>query len=265
LLGQTLTDFELIISDNASTDATGSICEEYAARDSRVVYIRRQKNIGAPRNWNAVFVAARGEFFKWAAGDDYCAPTLLERCVTALRETPDAVLCYGHTAFVDQNGQPAGAYDGDVPVIENKPSQRFLRVRDKWRLNNAQQGVFRSASLAKTRLDRLYPMGDLALMAELALYGKFLMLPEVLLYRRSGAASMSAMRTPEQVQRIYNPESKSPMKLIQARFAADHFVSVAVAPIPLPEKLRAWYGSARHTWWRKRQLLAEARSLLSRG
>ena len=101
LLAQTFADFELIISDNASTDGTREICESYAARDSRIRYIRQSENIGLPRNWNAVVHAASGEFFKWASASDCCAPTMVERCVAALRADDSAVLCYGKTQMMD--------------------------------------------------------------------------------------------------------------------------------------------------------------------
>jgi glycosyltransferase involved in cell wall biosynthesis len=60
LLAQTYSDFELIISDNASTDATPDICQEYASRDSRIQYHRQTENVGAPENWNFVARKARG-------------------------------------------------------------------------------------------------------------------------------------------------------------------------------------------------------------
>src|SRR3954471_8256298 len=81
LLSQTFRDFELIVSDNASTDGTSEICEAYAARDSRVRYYRNEKNMGAGWNTRRVFSLARGQYFKWAACDDICAPEFLERCI----------------------------------------------------------------------------------------------------------------------------------------------------------------------------------------
>jgi glycosyltransferase involved in cell wall biosynthesis len=84
LLAQTYQDFELIISDNASTDRTADICQEFVARDARVKYVRQRVNIGAGPNHNAVLTLARGRFFKWAAHDDVYAPTLLERCIEVL-------------------------------------------------------------------------------------------------------------------------------------------------------------------------------------
>ena len=76
LLGQSYTDFELIISDNASTDSTGDICRRYEKEDSRVRYFRQPQNIGLAPNHNFVVHEARGELFKWAANDDLYARDL---------------------------------------------------------------------------------------------------------------------------------------------------------------------------------------------
>ncbi|MCT7961886.1 glycosyltransferase family 2 protein [Laspinema sp. D1] len=70
LLAQTFTDFELIISDNASTDGTEAICQEYAAKDKRIRYIRQTENRGAAANFQFVLDEAVGEYFMWAAHDD---------------------------------------------------------------------------------------------------------------------------------------------------------------------------------------------------
>jgi glycosyltransferase involved in cell wall biosynthesis len=255
LLAQTLEDFELVISDNASTDGTRRICEEYARSDARVRYVRQPRNIGAARNWNAVFRETRGEYFKWASGNDFCAPTYLERGVGALEADPGAVLCYGRTQLLDENGDPIELYEGDLDAASDRPSARVARIRDEWVLNNAQQGVIRASALRKTRLDRSYPKGDLALMAELALYGRLLLLPDVLLYRRQSAGSMMAMRTPEQIHRMYNPNAPPLLKKLYGqytgRFFVDHLVSAARAPIPFDEKVRAWGHAFRRTGaWR---------------
>src|SRR3984957_9664125 len=77
LLSQTFSDFELIICDNASTDGTDAICRRYAEQDQRVRYIQNAENIGGMLNANLSFGVARGEYFRWAAHDDRCEPTLL--------------------------------------------------------------------------------------------------------------------------------------------------------------------------------------------
>jgi glycosyltransferase involved in cell wall biosynthesis len=262
LLGQTFRDFEILISDNASTDGTVALCEEYAVRDSRVRLIRQPRNIGAPRNWNAVVPGARGKYFKWASGNDYCAPETLDLCVQALEADPGLVLCYGRTELIDDEGAPIGPYASDIDALQASPSERFGRICRHLDLNNAQQALVRTDVLKLTGLDRLYPGGDLALTAELALYGRFLLLPRTLLYRRHGRGSVMAMRSPAEVQRIYNPQASAPMKLIRGRLHWDHFASVARAPIPFAEKARAWRLALRHAKWDRENLVREFMSLL---
>jgi glycosyltransferase involved in cell wall biosynthesis len=78
LLAQSFTDFELIISDNLSTDETEKICREFAARDPRVCYIRQPENRGAVANFEYVLGEAVGDFFMWAAADDLRSPECIE-------------------------------------------------------------------------------------------------------------------------------------------------------------------------------------------
>ena len=71
VLKQNFSNFELIISDNASNDGTAKICSEYAKNDCRIKYIRQEKNIGAIPNFKFVLDKASGRYFKWLAHDDY--------------------------------------------------------------------------------------------------------------------------------------------------------------------------------------------------
>jgi glycosyltransferase involved in cell wall biosynthesis len=93
VLSQTFTDFELIISDNNSTDATEAICKEYLEKDSRIRYIRQPLNIGAINNFNAVLKLARGTYYSWICHDDYLDAAYLETLVRYLDGHPDVVLC----------------------------------------------------------------------------------------------------------------------------------------------------------------------------
>ena len=77
ILEQSFTDLELIISDNASTDGTYELCMQFAKQDPRIRVLRNERNVGANRNYLAVLSAARGEYFKWAASSDLCAPTFI--------------------------------------------------------------------------------------------------------------------------------------------------------------------------------------------
>ncbi|MHB1620727.1 MAG: glycosyltransferase family 2 protein [Sulfuricella sp.] len=84
LIAQTFTDFELIISDNASTDGTEAICREYAARDPRIRYVRQSENRGPVANFQFVLDEAAGKYFMWAAADDEWSPTFVSECCTVL-------------------------------------------------------------------------------------------------------------------------------------------------------------------------------------
>ncbi len=106
LLAQTHRHIELVISDNASTDATPDICKEYARRDPRIVYSRSETNIGGPENFDRVIRLCRGEFFMWAAHDDWWAPTFIEENLNNLLEHPDLIASMSRVQYMD----------GDRPV-----------------------------------------------------------------------------------------------------------------------------------------------------
>ena len=92
LLGQTFTDFEIIISDNASTDLTSKICEEYAKKDKRLHYFQQNENIGVWRNYDFVLQKAKYEYFLWSAVDDIMLPQFLEETIKIL-ESDEKIAC----------------------------------------------------------------------------------------------------------------------------------------------------------------------------
>src|SRR5262245_20686564 len=92
ILRQDFCDFELIISDNGSTDASGDTCSANSAKATRIRYHRNEATIGASGNFARVFELARGEYFKWAAHDDVCRPQFLSRCIETFSGAPDAVV-----------------------------------------------------------------------------------------------------------------------------------------------------------------------------
>src|SRR5437899_677493 len=188
---QTFADLELVISDNSSGDLTSEICRAMAVRDSRIRYVRQPRNIGAARTFDFVARAANGKLLKWTTANDPSDRTMLAKCVDVLRREGDAVLCYGRTCFIDGGGNELGLYEHDLSFDQWRPSERFIGLRNRMTVNNAQQGRIRLQARRQTGLERSYPDGDMVMMAELALYGTFRLLPDVLLYRRmeKGAAS----------------------------------------------------------------------------
>jgi len=104
LLTQTYTDFELIISDNASTDETEAICREYASRDSRIRVVRHDENRGAIANFSYVLTQARGKFFMWAAHDDKWSSDYIDILLRALLDCDALSLAYGVPILTNPDG-----------------------------------------------------------------------------------------------------------------------------------------------------------------
>lgn len=191
-LCQTYTDFELLISDNASTDHTGEISREFAAKDPRVRYFRNERNVGLGPNHNIIFERARGKYFKWAPADDLCAPSYLERCVEVLDRDPTVVIAYPKTRFINFDRVPLDIEDPGWHLMSDSAAERFryaLRPRGYWA--NVIVGLIRREALARTQLMPSYPGGDFRLIAELSLQGKFYEVPEYLFFRRLHERSSS--------------------------------------------------------------------------
>jgi glycosyltransferase involved in cell wall biosynthesis len=182
LLSQTYEDFELIICDNASTDRTEEICRKYAAVDSRVRYSRNPTNIGGMNNANLTFRLARGEYFRWAAHDDRCAPTMLERLIEEFDKHPDVTVCCAAAVSIDSHGVETGLrYPTEGTAAE--PNQRYRQLMTDHACE-ATYGVMRSDILRQTRLQESYTGSDQVLLCELALRGPFYLVPEPLFYKR---------------------------------------------------------------------------------
>jgi glycosyltransferase involved in cell wall biosynthesis len=96
LLSQTFRDFELVISDNASTDETQAICEGYAKRDPRIRYVRQHENMGALANFNFVLNEAKNDLFMWAAHDDRWHPDFLKKLILVLENDPGCALAFSN-------------------------------------------------------------------------------------------------------------------------------------------------------------------------
>jgi glycosyltransferase involved in cell wall biosynthesis len=186
LLGQTFADFELVISDNASTDGTADICRGYEKQDSRVRYFRQPRNVGLAPNHNVVVEQARGELFKWASNDDLYARDLIERCVDALDKDQDVVLAHSWTAKVDDSGAVTMACEYPLNTAAARAPERFRSLL----FDNGgddDYGVIRTEVLRRTAMKESYHHADRTIIAELSLYGRFYQVPDWLYFRRDHA------------------------------------------------------------------------------
>ena len=214
VLGQTYEDFELIISDNASTDDTEAICQRYAKQDSRIRYFRQPKNIGLSPNHNYVVEQGRGELFKWASYDDLYATTLLERCIDALDKHPRHVLAHSWTAMIDSDDVVTKPYVYGLSTSSLNAPERFSSMLYD-RGGDDLYGVIRTSVLRQVLPHDSYHNSDRTMVAKLALQGPFYQIPEWLYFRRDHPAqaeracpttrSRCANMDPRRADRLRNP------------------------------------------------------------
>ena len=183
LLGQSYEDFELIISDNASTDDTADICHHYQKDDPRIRYFRQEHNIGGAPNHNFLVAQARGELFKWASHDDLYGRDLLKRCVDALEEFPHVILAHSWTALIDASGAITKAVRYGLATSSPSAPERFRSMLYEVG-GDDDGGVIRMEVLRRAPLLASYYHSDRTLVAGIALYGPFYQVPDWLYFRR---------------------------------------------------------------------------------
>lgn len=256
LLSQTFQDFELIISDNCSTDGTDAICREYAARDSRIRYYRNDKNMGAGWNVRRVYFLATGKYFKWAACDDICEPEFLRLCVEALDRDPGVVVAHSKTRVIDENGKFVENYHW--PLATDSPSAvtRFRELLLNDHMCYQIFGVMRMEALKTLPPQGSYVNSDGVLLAQMGLIGRFYEVPEYLFIstRHSGQSSKTLpVRVKKRRFRLTNrhgtlpsPEWWDPNKTKSLTFPewrqlAEYFMSVWRAPVSFSERLAGFF------------------------
>lgn len=182
---QTFENFEVLISDNASSDSTAAICREFVDSDDRFKYERRPSNIGAAANYNRTFEMARGRYFKWLAHDDWCEPTFLERCLDVFEQSDSScVLVYTDTFVVDPEGRYMYSDPDRLLPQQRSAVLRLAHTLQHLNMVNAVFGLMRSDALADTRLIGPFVASDYVLIAELSMLGTFEYVDEELSGRR---------------------------------------------------------------------------------
>lgn len=188
-LAQSYDNFELFLSDNASTDGTRDICEFYAKQDKRIKYYRNETNIGGFANFSRLVDFAKGEYFKWSSHDDVIfSNDFLKNCVEKLDSDDSIILCASSEIAIDKNGDVIENYMDKYPKLKNLESpSAYKRFYDATCLNHGCYKVFglmRASVLRNTPKLANFVGSDRTLLAELALLGKFWESPEAIYYRR---------------------------------------------------------------------------------
>lgn len=276
ILGQTFRDFELIISDNGSTDHTGEICEKYAANDERIRYYRYDHNRGAAWNFNNTFKLATGRYFKWAAADDICEPIYLESCLKASQSDPEAVLAFSRGNGIDDQGTPIKGLvlDDYLSLTSSDPRMRYHALMEMFqRSGNLVSGwrgtyifgLIQSDALRKTRLIGNYIGADTTLLIELILLGKFCEVPDYQLFMRRHDQSFSwPQAETASKQEFYDPATKNRISLQSWTGLQKAASSIIRSPVSFRHKLDLLKSVVKEIFWQKKELWSELVSELKR-
>lgn len=257
LLGQTFQDFRFIISDNASTDGTPAICQEYAAKDARIFYTRNELNIGAPSNYNKVAKLTTTKYLKWSTADDYWDSNFLQRAVTIMENDPEIALCYPRCTFVDQDGLNPKPYQDFLHLMGDDAGARYIHVLEKHQRLHQLLGLKRTAALRKTHLLGTFYGSDLNLTAELSLYGKFYELPEPMFFRRFHPQSGAYNQASAEHQARYYHGRDTDKPFVEWRKQLWQFRSALKAPLPLGSKIDVCRQLIQHSIWNREALFAD--------
>jgi len=275
LLGQTFRDFELIISDDGSTDRTQSICRSYAARDPRIRYYREEEKRGPIWSSNRVFELSCGAYFKWATFDDVCGPTFLARCVELLDSDPSIAWCHTTSRHMDQAGKVVAACDDPaIPegrcahslIVEGphppRPTRRSARPHERlygvllgpnWCSDG--YGLIRSDVLRRTRLLRpCYGPGKV-LIAEICLQGRFEEVPETLFFERIRPHTSGTVTTEAQRYALIHPATASRFSSTRLKLLWEYVQAIRCTDLPAVEKGRCFAVVVRYLFqagkWRR--------------
>lgn len=239
VLAQGFCDFELVISDNASTDDTEKICRGYAERDARIRLTRNPRNLGIAANFRRVFELTTGRYFKWVVHDDEMSPTYLSCCVKQLDAAPpDVVLVYPRTTLIDESGKEIEPYDDHMDLRQARPHERLRHLLRHLRYNHCGLGLIRADVLRDTRLERGFESSDVVLLAELALRGQFWEYPERLYRRRiHPESSFGRYLSPEDYAEKMDPANRGKFPMPRTKLFVEILRAIRLAPIGDGDKL----------------------------
>jgi glycosyltransferase involved in cell wall biosynthesis len=249
MVAQTFRDIEIVISDNGSTDGTLEICREYQARDPRIRYVHNDVNRGLVWNHLRVQDLARGKYFMFGPQDDWIAPEYVERCVATLEADPGIAYVYSEALVMDEDGTMIGR-EITRQRVDSSPSTRF------WDVLVVKGGV---NFYGMTRLDlrrrigrwKPLPRGERIVLAEMALWGRFKLLPGDLYFRRVHPNQFTTSRKNRRVESLQLDPNRSggwrsTVPVILIEYVLAYASAVLRAPLSKTERVK---GLARIARW----------------
>ena len=216
LLKQTFDDFKLIISDNASTDSTRKICEDYAKKDSRIHYIRQKKNIDLVPNWNFVLKESTTKYFMYAAADDIWDPQFVKKNIDVLESDENIVGSIGKVTFdLDfKNNQNIENHSIYPDLVLSMSGTYEDRIKSCLKLNQATPlyAIYRTDALQKSTVFRFECAFDLQIILNILEFGNLNVINEFLMNRSSQGNSskslvLNALNNKSRIYKIIFPYS----------------------------------------------------------
>jgi len=261
ILGQSYSNIEIIVCDNASTDSTPEILKKYMSKDARISYIRHEKNYGAAKNYNSTFLNSTGKYFKWAAHDDSLDSDYISRCVREMEEDKDLVLVQPRTGQINEFGvQTSHEYihSSDIIKIDSVGCQLYKTLildRGSW---TRIFGLIRSDVLRDTPLIANYIGSDLTLLGELGLRGKVRDIDDVLFWRRHHDNTSTTGEFASRRKRwVWFDTSNNPkVSLPEWRLNLEMSKSIFRQNVSIGTKIKC-YGVVTQRMWKKKRLLMQ--------
>jgi glycosyltransferase involved in cell wall biosynthesis len=255
-LSQSYSDFELVISDNGSTDTTPDICAYYASKDRRIKYLRSNENRGIHWNHRRVMeaITSPNQYFRWAAADDIMEPGLLEAMVGVLDTRPEVEAVVPDTKNIDKDGNIVGTMARSLDLQSAEVFERASQVL----LGSYQMviafGLFRASTLQRIRTGPDYIGWDFVFVWELALWGQMVQPTGPVLLRRYHAGAMSHVKTATEMKQWVEPTSTAGMNFPHWTWAYERMRSLMASPVSTRDKLRIGRLLARDLRWQRVRL-----------
>ncbi|MFO1037119.1 MAG: glycosyltransferase family A protein [Geminicoccaceae bacterium] len=246
---QTFDDLELLVQDNASTDRTSAIAQDHAAADPRVKYVRNETNLGAAPNYNLAWERGRGTYFKWLAHDDRIQPGYVAATVAALDAAPDAVLANTVVDYIDSQGKRLGLYATVLQYAGGpRPSERLAAMILRSHSVVDFFGMVRRRAMQGSLLHASFHGADRAFLAQMALRGRLLQLPEPLVQMREHPGRYTRQQKTAKARLSWHDARRSRERNLPTLTLYREYAKL-VAAEPLDPAERAACRHVLRRWW----------------
>jgi len=242
LLDQDYPNFEIIISDNASSDNTPIIADKYKKLYPKIIkYFRNDNNIGSIANFNQVINYASGKYFVWAGSHDLLSKNYISESVKVLNSNPNVVIIYPRTIWIDLHDNFLNISSGFVDTRGQDILCRFNQIL--WANQHAIYGVMRLSILRQTRGYRQITAPGAILLGELALKGDLAFVSEAIWYRRQFRVKESKKEHRIRYRKALYSSTNKNKYFPHWRIPIEYFIIIWRSSNSFLEKLRLTFSS----------------------